>query len=205
MKACYMVAMEMSKSPKPRHFSDSSRERRDKNRHGRRTKSYLKEKMSEEDRLWKKKTGSRVPRSMCVFSCCWWWGFFLLLWLFLFFFFFSENSIKAEPQSKHASPSRDGAAGVTDMASLVWLRKSHHYCLSLLKQQESNMRGWQAWRGTMTTSTLTAHQSQSRGACCIATVLQKHTHLQPDLCLLQRGITTWLFSHSCAFKPFITC
>ena len=44
MKACNIVAMEMSKSPKPRHFSDSSRERWDKNRHGQRTKSYLKKK-----------------------------------------------------------------------------------------------------------------------------------------------------------------
>lgn len=63
MKACYIVAMEMSKSPKPRHFSDSSRERWDKNRHGQRTKSYLKkkkkDKMSEEERLWEN-------RDMCV-------------------------------------------------------------------------------------------------------------------------------------------
>lgn len=44
MKACCIVAMEMSKSPKPRHFSDSSRERWDKNRHEQRTKSYLKKK-----------------------------------------------------------------------------------------------------------------------------------------------------------------
>lgn len=139
-----MVAMEMSKSPKPRHFSDSSRERRDKNRHGRRTKSYLKEKMSEEDRLWKK--NNRVTRAtvhVCL-QMLWAVGCFFFFVVVFLFFFSQENSIKAEPHSKHASPSRDGAAGVTGMASLVWLRKSHHYCLSLLKQQESNMRGWQA-------------------------------------------------------------
>lgn len=42
--------MEMSKTPKPRHFSDSSRERWDKNRHEQRTKSYLKKKKEEEKR-----------------------------------------------------------------------------------------------------------------------------------------------------------
>lgn len=124
-----MVAMEMSESHKPRHFSDSSRQRRDKNRHGQRTKSYLKKKMSEEDCVVEKQQG-HACRGSCVSSVVGGGGGF--------FFFFKENNIKAEPQSKH------GAAGVTDMASLVWPRKSHHYCLSLLKQQESNMRGWQA-------------------------------------------------------------
>lgn len=62
MKACCIVAMEMSKSPKPRHFSDSSRERWDKNRHERRTKSYLKKK--------KKQRGVKggKNRDVCVMS-----------------------------------------------------------------------------------------------------------------------------------------
>lgn len=61
MKACCIVAMEMSKSPKPRHFSDSSCERWDKNRHEQRTKSYLKRKKEEDKwRKKKKKTGMHV-------------------------------------------------------------------------------------------------------------------------------------------------
>lgn len=80
-------------------------------------------------------------RGPCVSSVV---GGAVFFFPFVPLFFLPANSIKAQPQSKHASPSRDGAAEMTDMASLVWLRKSHHYCLSLLKQQESNMRGWQA-------------------------------------------------------------
>lgn len=54
IEACDTVVMETSKSPKPRHFTDSSRERRDKNRREQGTKSYLKKnKKSEEERLWR--------------------------------------------------------------------------------------------------------------------------------------------------------
>lgn len=53
--------MEMSKSPKPRHFSDSSRERWDKNRHEQRTKSYLKRK--------KRGRGVKKNSGMCVRVC----------------------------------------------------------------------------------------------------------------------------------------
>lgn len=63
MKACCIVAMEMSKSPKPRHFSDSSRERWDKNRHEHRTKSYLKKK--------KTKRSEEKNRDVCVMSVKW--------------------------------------------------------------------------------------------------------------------------------------
>lgn len=91
-----MVAMEMSKSPKPRHFSDSSRERRDKNRHGRRTKSYLKEKMSEEDLegLWEK--NNRVthvvgPRVSSVLGVA---VYFVVI--FVLYLFFSQKIVGTE-------------------------------------------------------------------------------------------------------------
>lgn len=63
MKACCIVAMEMSKSPKPRHFSDSSRERWGKNRHEQRTKRCLKKTKNKDE--WRKKTW------MCVMSVKW--------------------------------------------------------------------------------------------------------------------------------------
>lgn len=74
----YMVAMEMSKSTKPRHFSDSSREHRDKNRHEQRTKSYLKKKR--EKKVWMSKEEKAVETlahvcsvQVCVFmSVCHW-------------------------------------------------------------------------------------------------------------------------------------
>lgn len=54
----------MSKSPKPRHFSDSSRERWDKNRHEQRTKSYLKRKKKK-----KRKRSEEKFRDVCARVC----------------------------------------------------------------------------------------------------------------------------------------
>lgn len=122
MKACYIVAMEMSKSTKPRHFSDSSRECWDKNRHGQRTKSYLKkkkrEKKSEEERLGK--TRDMCVKILCMCVCVW-----LVKWC---------------AATKQTRFSVKWWRRLSDWHSvLVWARKSHHHHLSL-KQQWNKVR-----------------------------------------------------------------
>lgn len=66
MKVCCIVAMEMSKSPKPRHFSDSSHERWDKNRHEQRTKSYFKKKQQKKNTTKKSQTKRSEEDNMDV-------------------------------------------------------------------------------------------------------------------------------------------
>lgn len=91
--------MEMSKSPKPRHFSDSSRERWDKNRHEQRTKSYLKRKK-------KRKRSEEKFRDVCACVAC--------------------HGNDVERPRKRASMWDGGAAGVMGFSLFVCARKSHH-------------------------------------------------------------------------------
>ncbi len=102
----------MSKSPKPRHFSDSSCERWDKNRHGQRTKSYLRKGKKEKRRdEWRRKVVEKmghVYRSACVCLCgC----------LSVYVCLIGKWKSVRQP-CNHASLSNGGAEWVTDIASL---------------------------------------------------------------------------------------